>query len=115
MLYEVITQVQSDADHGVEMAAGARQFDQDSPQLLAVDLDVVGPLELQRRHLQRFERLNHGEPRHQGQAGRHRGIGIMSALFVLVTILSAVVVSIRQTWARIIVRVVGSWVRNNFV
>jgi hydrogenase/urease accessory protein HupE len=37
-------------------------------------------------------------------------VGIMSALFVLVTIFSAAVVSIRQSWARIVVRVIGSWV-----
>lgn len=37
-------------------------------------------------------------------------VGIMSALFVFVTIFSAAVVSIRQSWARIVVRVIGSWV-----
>ena len=37
-------------------------------------------------------------------------VGIMSALFALVTIFSAAVVSIRQSWARIVVRVIDSWV-----
>ena len=36
--------------------------------------------------------------------------GIMSALFVLVAIVSAFVVSLKQPWTRIVVRVAGSWV-----
>jgi hypothetical protein len=34
----------------------------------------------------------------------------MSALFVLVAIVSAFVVSLKPPWARIVVRVAGSWV-----
>ena len=37
-------------------------------------------------------------------------LGIMSALFVLVAIVSAFVVSLKQPWTRIVVRVAGSWV-----
>ena len=37
-------------------------------------------------------------------------LGIMVALFVLVTLLSAVVVSLERSRVRIVVRVVGSWV-----
>ncbi len=37
-------------------------------------------------------------------------LGIMGALFVLVTLLSAVVVSLERSWSRIVVRVAGSWV-----
>jgi hydrogenase/urease accessory protein HupE len=37
-------------------------------------------------------------------------IGIMAALFVLVTVASAFVVSLERPWARIAVRVAGSWV-----
>lgn len=37
-------------------------------------------------------------------------LGIMGALFVLVTLLSAVVVSLERSWSRIAVRVMGSWV-----
>lgn len=37
-------------------------------------------------------------------------LGIMAALFVLVTLASAFVVSLERAWARIAVRVVGSWV-----
>ena len=37
-------------------------------------------------------------------------LGIMGALFVLVTLLSAVVVSLERSWSRIFVRVPGSWV-----
>ena len=37
-------------------------------------------------------------------------LGIMGALFVLVALLSALVVSLERTWARIVVRVMGSWV-----
>ena len=37
-------------------------------------------------------------------------IGIMATLFVIVTIVSAFVVTLKKTWARITVRVAGSWV-----
>ena len=37
-------------------------------------------------------------------------LGIMGTLFVLVTLLSAVVVSLERSWSRIFVRVAGSWV-----
>jgi hydrogenase/urease accessory protein HupE len=37
-------------------------------------------------------------------------IGIMATLFVIVAIVSAFIVSLKQSWARIAVRVAGSWV-----
>jgi urease accessory protein len=37
-------------------------------------------------------------------------IGIMATLFVIVAIVSALIVSLRQPWTRIAVRVAGSWV-----
>jgi hydrogenase/urease accessory protein HupE len=37
-------------------------------------------------------------------------IGIMSALFVLVALASAFVISLKPPWTRIVVRVAGSWV-----
>jgi hydrogenase/urease accessory protein HupE len=37
-------------------------------------------------------------------------LGIMAALFVLVTLASAFVVSLERPWARIAVRVAGSWI-----
>jgi hydrogenase/urease accessory protein HupE len=37
-------------------------------------------------------------------------IGIMTTLFVIVAIVSALIVSLKQPWMRIIVRVAGSWV-----
>jgi urease accessory protein len=37
-------------------------------------------------------------------------IGIMVTLFVLVSLVSACVVSLKQAWMRIVVRVVGSWI-----
>ncbi|MCJ7788404.1 MAG: HupE/UreJ family protein, partial [Methyloceanibacter sp.] len=37
-------------------------------------------------------------------------IGIMTMLFVLVTMASALVVSLKKPWARIAVRVAGSWI-----
>ncbi len=37
-------------------------------------------------------------------------IGIMTMLFVLVTLASAFVVSLKRQWARIAVRVAGSWI-----
>ena len=37
-------------------------------------------------------------------------IGIMATLFVIVAIVSALIVSLKQSWTRIVVRVAGSWV-----
>ncbi len=37
-------------------------------------------------------------------------IGIMATLFVIVAIVSAVIVSLKKPWTRIVVRVAGSWV-----
>ena len=37
-------------------------------------------------------------------------IGIMATLFVIVALVSALVVSLKQPWMRIVVRVAGSWV-----
>jgi hypothetical protein len=37
-------------------------------------------------------------------------IGIMVTLFVLVTLFSTLVVSLKQPWTRIVVHVAGSWV-----
>ena len=37
-------------------------------------------------------------------------IGIMATLFVIVAIVSALIVSLKQPWTRIAVRVAGSWV-----
>ncbi len=37
-------------------------------------------------------------------------IGIMAALFVIVALVSAMVVSLKKPWTRIVVRVAGSWV-----
>jgi hydrogenase/urease accessory protein HupE len=37
-------------------------------------------------------------------------VGAVSAVFVIVTLLSAIVVDLRPSWTRIIVRVAGSWI-----
>ena len=37
-------------------------------------------------------------------------IGIMATLFVIVAIVSAFIVSLKQAWTKIMVRVAGSWV-----
>ncbi len=37
-------------------------------------------------------------------------VGILATLFVIVTLVSAFVVSLKQSWSRIVVRVAGSWV-----
>jgi len=37
-------------------------------------------------------------------------LGIMAALFVVVTLSSALVVSVKRPWGRVVVRVMGSWV-----
>ena len=46
----------------------------------------------------------------QEGAGTLGLIGIATMLFVLVTLASALVVSLRKSWARIAVRVAGSWI-----
>jgi len=37
-------------------------------------------------------------------------VGIMTILFVLVTLASAFVISLKRPWARVVVRVAGSWI-----
>jgi cytochrome c biogenesis protein CcdA len=37
-------------------------------------------------------------------------IGIMATLFVIVAIVSAFIVSLKQPWTKIVMRVAGSWV-----
>jgi hydrogenase/urease accessory protein HupE len=37
-------------------------------------------------------------------------IGVAATLFVIVTLLAAFVVALRRAWARIVVRVAGSWI-----
>lgn len=37
-------------------------------------------------------------------------IGVISMLFVMVTMVSALVVSLKRPWERIVVRVTGSWI-----
>lgn len=37
-------------------------------------------------------------------------VGIMTILFVLITLASAFVVSLKKPWARVVVRVAGSWI-----
>jgi len=46
----------------------------------------------------------------QDGAGTLELFGIMAMIFVLVAMLSAFVVSLQKSWARIAVRVAGSWV-----
>ncbi len=45
-------------------------------------------------------------------AGREASglVGISSAIFVLVALISARVVSLQRPWTRIVVRVAGSWI-----
>jgi hypothetical protein len=43
-------------------------------------------------------------------AGGLAGGGIVCAVFVVVALLAGQVVSLRQEWARIAVRVAGSWI-----
>jgi hydrogenase/urease accessory protein HupE len=45
-----------------------------------------------------------------GGPGFYGLLGITAALFVVVALVSAVVVSLRPPWTRIVVRVAGSWV-----
>ncbi len=37
-------------------------------------------------------------------------LGIMGALFVLVSLLSAIVISLKPPWTRLVIRVMGSWI-----
>jgi urease accessory protein len=46
----------------------------------------------------------------KGAGGRLGLMGVMAALFVLVSISSAFVVSLQKSWSRIMVRVAGSWI-----
>lgn len=46
----------------------------------------------------------------QGGPGTSGLLGIMAALFVLVALLSAFIVSLQASWTRIAVRVAGSWI-----
>lgn len=50
-----------------------------------------------------------GAALHDG-AGALGLLGIMTMLFVVVTLTSSLVVSLRRTWARTVVRVAGSWI-----
>jgi hydrogenase/urease accessory protein HupE len=58
--------------------------------------------------------LVHGDL--NGVAMQHAGagvlglLGIVAALFVLVAFVAAYVVSLHQLWARMVVRVAGSWI-----
>jgi hypothetical protein len=40
----------------------------------------------------------------------HGLIGIMATLFVIIALVSALIVSLKKPWTRIVVRVAGSWV-----
>jgi urease accessory protein len=44
------------------------------------------------------------------QAGVWGLLGIMAALFVLVTLVAACVVALQRPWTRVVVRVAGSWI-----
>jgi hydrogenase/urease accessory protein HupE len=46
----------------------------------------------------------------QGSGGALAMVGISSTVFVLVALVAALVVSLRQDWARIVARVAGSWI-----
>ena len=46
----------------------------------------------------------------QAGAGALGLIGIMVALFVLVALVAAFVISLQQPWTRIVMRVAGSWI-----
>ena len=46
----------------------------------------------------------------KGGAGILGLVGIMATLFVIIAIVSALIVSLKQPWTRIVVRVAGSWV-----
>jgi len=54
--------------------------------------------------------MNHLGRKFYHLAGGLGLLGIMAALFVLVTLASAFVVSLERPWARIAVRVAGSWI-----
>ena len=46
----------------------------------------------------------------QAQSGALGMAGIASALFVVVALLAGPVVALRAAWARVVVRVAGSWI-----
>ena len=46
----------------------------------------------------------------QAKLGALGLVGIVTALFVAVTLVAALVVALRAPWARIAVRVAGSWI-----
>ena len=46
----------------------------------------------------------------RGNAGTLGLVGILAMLFVLITLVSAFIVSLQKPWARIAVRVAGSWI-----
>ena len=46
----------------------------------------------------------------QSGPGVYGLVGITAALFVLLTLLSSFVVSLKKNWPRIVIRVMGSWV-----
>ena len=69
-------QVDADTDDSRRRtSATGRKLDKDARQLASVHQHVVGPLELHPVDAQLFQRPRHGEPGHQGQAGRHRRAG----------------------------------------
>jgi hypothetical protein len=46
----------------------------------------------------------------QAQSGALGMVGIASALFVVVALLAGPVVALQAAWARVVVRVAGSWI-----
>ena len=46
----------------------------------------------------------------QASAGILGLLGIMAALFVFVTLVTAFVVALQRPWTRVVVRVAGSWI-----
>ena len=56
----------------------------------------------------------HGSQNGAGLAGTNTGItgalGVACTIFVLASLISGAVVSLRKPWARIVVRVAGSWI-----
>ena len=46
----------------------------------------------------------------QAGAGILGLLGIMAALFVFVTLVTAFVVALQRPWTRVVVRVAGSWI-----
>ncbi len=59
----------------------------------------------------------HGSQNGAGLAGTNTGItgalGVACTIFVLASLISGAVVSLRKPWARIVVRVAGSWIAAN--